>query len=215
MAKETHRAAPRPGKGNSSGWGCRALARGTRGSSSDKKSSRSHVINLHVGIAGRKSQVLLRSLDFQLHKPRGFYAPPEGRAAAPGHRSGGIAVPLLPAQGGESRPGRAAGLPGGKQKRKDMCYRRRGGEKGKKRSVTWRLFSLSARALLGAVVPEEGAAGSSPGRAGAGNRAHVSPRELLSFITIHSLAFGYKTQATDRCGFNLAMVFFCLFSSTH
>lgn len=56
-----------------------------------------------------------------------------------------------------------------------MCYRRRGEEgrgreeekekKKKKGSVTWRLFSLSARALLGAVVPaeeEEAGAGSRP-----------------------------------------------------
>lgn len=115
------------------------------------------------GVAESKCKVLLRALDLRLHKQCRFYAPLAGRAAAPGHGngSGGVPLPLL-LRGGEPR--RAAGLPGGKQKRKDMCYRRRGtGEEQQKekKRVTWPLFSLSARALLGTVVPagEEAAAG--------------------------------------------------------
>lgn len=97
-------------------------------------------------------------------------------------------------------------------KRERTCATAAGeGEREKKRSVTWRLFSLSARALLGAVVPEEGAAGASPGRAGAGNRAHVSPRELLSFTTKHSLVIKHRPQI----GAGFWLWFFVLFSSTH
>lgn len=111
-------------KETAAGWGRRAPGPppNTRGSSSNRKSSRSHFINLHVG---SKCKVLLRALDLRLHKQCRFYAPLAGRAAAPGNGSGGVSVPLL-LRGGEPR--RAAGLPGGKQKRKDMCYRRRATE---------------------------------------------------------------------------------------
>lgn len=125
---------------------------------------------LACGERGEKRQSFLRSPDSQLRHCRGFPAAAEGRGQ----------LRRVPVPGGAGAFRARSRPAGGKQKGKEGHVRPAGREgereaEGANRSVTWRLFSLSARALLGAVVPEEEEEAGGGGHSARGRAVSLAP----------------------------------------
>lgn len=117
---------------------------------------------LACGERGEKRQSFLRSPGSRL--PGGCGGPgaaPAGPGAAGSGRVPGVQLACGRKTKGKGRT-RAARREGGRE------------AEGANRSVTWRLFSLSARALLGAVVPEEEEAGGG-GHSARGRAVSLAP----------------------------------------
>lgn len=162
---------------SSRGGGQRWPAGSRRSSNGSGRKSRSrlHVVHSHVGSAERSGKVSCAA------RTRSSVT-----AAVPGGCGGPGAAPAGPGAGGSGRVPGAQPACGRKTKGKGRtrAARREGGRErgeGANRSVTWRLFSLSARALLGAVVPEEEEAGGGGHSAQAGLSA-LLPAGIISLL---------------------------------
>lgn len=174
MARRSRGAAPGPGTGAAAGAGGSAGPPAAAG--------------VGTGAAGRAAAGFTLSTRMWGARREAAKFPAQPGLAAPslprlpGCRGGPGAAPAGPGAGGSGRVPGAQPACGRKTKGKGRtrAARREGGREGGEganRSVTWRLFSLSARALLGAVVPEEEEEAGGGGHSAWGRAVSLAPRQ--------------------------------------